>query len=294
MFARRLAEHEVWVLGRGRRPRLRVLTEDELLYLYLDPGWTGRGHRHGALRPRARHGGPGGFSFWVFQQNEGARRFYEPHGSSRSSSPTARATRRRLPTSGTSGSRPHSRRPLALDAPSTRTGRTGPTTSARAARGRLRVLRGGRRDRARSIRSFPQARRTTSSDTSTPTSSGAGCPSSSSSRRTGIAAARTSSPRVMGHASAARCPRRRGDPDRGRRRAAGRLLHPAARRPRRGRDLRRSTSTESCAWPEPCARTPRRARRRRSTASWSYRSSGSSSRTASPSSKTRRRGWRRR
>ena len=82
--------------------------------------------------------------------------------------------------------------------------------------------------------------------------------------------------------------------DRGSGRAAGRLLHP--------RRTRRSSSAEifavdvdgelsSAAALRSSART---SSRRRSTASWSCRSSGSSSRTASPSSRTRRRGWRRR
>jgi len=78
-FARQLEEHEGWVWdGDGIRGFI-VLTEDELLYLYLDVGWTGRGIGT-ALLDHAKQRRPGGFTLWTFQQNDGARRFYERHG----------------------------------------------------------------------------------------------------------------------------------------------------------------------------------------------------------------------
>ena len=55
----------------------------------------------------------------------------------------------------------------------------------------------------------------------------------------------------------------------------------------------RSTSTASCAWPSPALKRPDELEASLDR-SWSCRSSGSSSPTASPSSRTRRHGWRRR
>lgn len=78
-FARQLAEHEAWVWDEDGVRGFSVLTEDELLYLYLDVGWTGRGIGS-ALLDHAKERRPGGFTLWTFQQNEGARRFYERHG----------------------------------------------------------------------------------------------------------------------------------------------------------------------------------------------------------------------
>jgi GNAT superfamily N-acetyltransferase len=78
-FARQLAEHEGWVWDEDGVRGFSVLTEDELLYLYLDVGWTGRGIGS-ALLEHAKERRPGGFTLWTFQQNEGARRFYERHG----------------------------------------------------------------------------------------------------------------------------------------------------------------------------------------------------------------------
>ena len=42
-FARQLAEHEGWVWDENGVRGFIVLTESELLYIYLDVGWTGRG-----------------------------------------------------------------------------------------------------------------------------------------------------------------------------------------------------------------------------------------------------------
>jgi ribosomal protein S18 acetylase RimI-like enzyme len=78
-FARQLAEHEGWVWDEDGVRGFIVLTEDELVYLYVDVGWTGRGIGS-ALLDHAKLRRPAGFTLWTFQQNEGARRFYERHG----------------------------------------------------------------------------------------------------------------------------------------------------------------------------------------------------------------------
>lgn len=79
-FARQLAENEGWVWDdEGGVRGFIVLTETELMYLYLDVGWTGRGIGS-ELLAHAKRRRPGGFTLWTFQQNEGARRFYERHG----------------------------------------------------------------------------------------------------------------------------------------------------------------------------------------------------------------------
>ena len=78
-FARQLTEHEGWVWDDGGVRGFIVLTENELMYIYLDAGWTGRGIGT-ALLDHAKRRRPGGFTLWTFQQNEGARRFYERHG----------------------------------------------------------------------------------------------------------------------------------------------------------------------------------------------------------------------
>jgi ribosomal protein S18 acetylase RimI-like enzyme len=48
-------------------------------HLYVEPEMTGRGIGS-ALLEHAKEQRPEGFSLWTFQQNEGARRFYERHG----------------------------------------------------------------------------------------------------------------------------------------------------------------------------------------------------------------------
>jgi ribosomal protein S18 acetylase RimI-like enzyme len=47
--------------------------------LYVDPEAQNRGVG-GALLKKAKELRPDGFVLWVFQKNEGARRFYERHG----------------------------------------------------------------------------------------------------------------------------------------------------------------------------------------------------------------------
>jgi GNAT superfamily N-acetyltransferase len=78
-FGARIADHEGWVWDEDGVRGYMLLSEDELVHLYLDVGWTGRGI--GAqLLDLAKTRLPGGFTLWTFQQNDGARRFYERHG----------------------------------------------------------------------------------------------------------------------------------------------------------------------------------------------------------------------
>jgi GNAT superfamily N-acetyltransferase len=77
-FAKQLSEHEGWVWDEDGVRGFIVLTEDELMYLHLDTGWTGRGIGS-ELLDHAKQRRPGGFTLWTFQQNEDARRFYDRH-----------------------------------------------------------------------------------------------------------------------------------------------------------------------------------------------------------------------
>jgi putative acetyltransferase len=75
-----VAEQEVWTAEEeGRVIGFAALTEDMLTHLYVHPDSQGRG-AGGLLLSKAKERRPGGFTFWVFQQNEQARRFYETHG----------------------------------------------------------------------------------------------------------------------------------------------------------------------------------------------------------------------
>jgi GNAT superfamily N-acetyltransferase len=56
-----------------------LVKEDVLWHLYVRPGAIGTGVGH-ALFEHVKTRRPNGFEFWVFQQNERARRFYEAHG----------------------------------------------------------------------------------------------------------------------------------------------------------------------------------------------------------------------
>ena len=70
---------EIWVAEQGEIVGFFGLNGDELSHIYVDPGRQGRGigtemlERAKALRPQR-------LELWVFQKNEGARRFYERHG----------------------------------------------------------------------------------------------------------------------------------------------------------------------------------------------------------------------
>jgi GNAT superfamily N-acetyltransferase len=74
-FGQCVRESEVYLLGRG----FAILDGDWLNHLYVHPDEIGTGVGH-ALFEHATALRPDGFQFWVFQQNERARRFYEAHG----------------------------------------------------------------------------------------------------------------------------------------------------------------------------------------------------------------------
>jgi putative acetyltransferase len=74
------ADHEVWVADDGNGVLgFAILSEDQLLQIHVDPEHQSRGIG-GLLLARTKEARPAGFSLWVFQKNEGARRFYERHG----------------------------------------------------------------------------------------------------------------------------------------------------------------------------------------------------------------------
>ena len=72
--------NEVWVAEEdGRIVGFTALSQDVLEHLYVHPDAQGRG-AGSALLATAKEQRPAGFSFWVFQENEQARRFYEARG----------------------------------------------------------------------------------------------------------------------------------------------------------------------------------------------------------------------
>src|SRR2546423_15224060 len=69
---------EVWVAEEDGRVAGFVSLSGELLgHIHAHPRGLGTGT---ALLERSKKLRPGGFHLWVFQRNEGARRFYERHG----------------------------------------------------------------------------------------------------------------------------------------------------------------------------------------------------------------------
>ncbi len=74
-FGRSVRAGEAYLLGRG----FAILAGDTLTHLYVHPDEIGSGVGH-ALFEHVKTCRPAGFGFWVFQQNERARRFYETHG----------------------------------------------------------------------------------------------------------------------------------------------------------------------------------------------------------------------
>jgi ribosomal protein S18 acetylase RimI-like enzyme len=79
-FGRVVDQQEVWVWEEdGLVLAFMGLGEAMINYLYVEPEMTGRGIGS-ALLDHAKGRRPSGFTLWTFQQNAGARRFYERHG----------------------------------------------------------------------------------------------------------------------------------------------------------------------------------------------------------------------
>jgi ribosomal protein S18 acetylase RimI-like enzyme len=79
-FGRVVEQREVWVWEeKGSILGFIALGDATIDHLYVEPEMTGRGIGS-ALLEHAKEQRPEGFSLWTFQQNEGARRFYERHG----------------------------------------------------------------------------------------------------------------------------------------------------------------------------------------------------------------------
>jgi len=75
-----LPGHEVWVAEvDGRIVGFASLADGLLGHLYVHSDAQGRGVGT-ALLDVVKRQRPDGFEFWVFQRNDGARRFYERHG----------------------------------------------------------------------------------------------------------------------------------------------------------------------------------------------------------------------
>jgi GNAT superfamily N-acetyltransferase len=74
-FDRCVRDGEAYLVGRG----FAILAGEWLTHLYVHPDEIGTGVGH-ALFEHVKTRRPDGFQFWVFQQNERARRFYETHG----------------------------------------------------------------------------------------------------------------------------------------------------------------------------------------------------------------------
>lgn len=72
--------HQTWIAEVGGRIIGFASVAGTLLgHLYVRPDAQGRGVGT-ALLEIVKRECPGGFELWVFQKNEGARRFYERHG----------------------------------------------------------------------------------------------------------------------------------------------------------------------------------------------------------------------
>ena len=73
-----VATTEMWVAEVDDRVAGFVALDGDLLaHIYTHPQGDGTGS---VLIDKAKERRPGGFHLWVFQRNEGARRFYERHG----------------------------------------------------------------------------------------------------------------------------------------------------------------------------------------------------------------------
>jgi GNAT superfamily N-acetyltransferase len=77
---RMIPAHEVWVVEEAGSIRgFAAISGDLLGHVYVRPKDQSRGFG-AALLDVVKRERPTGFRFWVFQRNEGARRFYERHG----------------------------------------------------------------------------------------------------------------------------------------------------------------------------------------------------------------------
>ncbi len=75
-----LTQRETWVAEQdGRIVGFAALSEGFLEHIYVDPAAQNRGIGS-ALLEVAKQRRPRGFQLWLFQKNDGARRFYERHG----------------------------------------------------------------------------------------------------------------------------------------------------------------------------------------------------------------------
>jgi GNAT superfamily N-acetyltransferase len=74
-----LEKQEVWVHEDGGTLQGFITISGMVDHLYLEPDAFGTGVAD-ALFEHATRRRPDGFTFWVFQQNARARRFYERHG----------------------------------------------------------------------------------------------------------------------------------------------------------------------------------------------------------------------
>ncbi len=207
-------------VGRGRRPRLHRAHRERADVPLSRRRVDRPRHRLGAARPR-EDAPPRRLHALDVPAERRARHFYERRGSCRSSSRTARGTRRRLPTCATGGRPPASGRPVALDGAASERGELARLGPAGAARGRVRVLRGARCGRRCSIRCCPPARRRSSSPISIATSSGSAFRSRSSSPPPGTSAARRSCASATGPTTGCRRASR-SIPSRARRRSSWR------------------------------------------------------------------------
>ena len=236
-------------------------TRTSSTYLYVDVGRIGPRRRQ-ALLDHAKTRRPDGFTLWSSSRTRAPAGSTSAHGLVAVEFTDGEGNEEKTPDVRYEWKPSASRRPVALDRAAPELGELA-RPRARGARSRLRLLRGGGCDRPHRPARSRRRGGAPSSAISTPTSSGADYPSSilltaewhrRSTDELADALRRARRRRAAGG--------RRGAPDRGSGRAAGRLLHPAARRPRHLRDLRGRRPRRAVRRTQPGARAPGRARGR--------------------------------